>query len=255
MELKEILLRKLDSVLNPKLENRIIRAFLTLGTFLIGTPSVLAISAVLVLKRGDTTFKAEISNGPDISMIVLGILCLGIALYLFERKRRHEENKDAENDTLEDEKDKKTVRSILASINTHVIDNAIERGRLSQFYDPVIHYYYGVEGLAKSSSFVLYNEKIRDLFERFYRSFESFISHGAHFRQASHPDLHRFVKLHEIGDWKKHEEYENSYLSDVEAFAEAFHSLIEFVKRKYPDIDLAVTNRAASDDYASYNAE
>lgn len=251
MKLKEILLRKLDSVLNPQLENRIILTFLTLGTLLVGIPSVLAVTAVISLERGDTTFKAEISNGPDMSMIALGTLCLAIALYLFERKRKQ----GAEQSTLEDEQDKKTVRSILVSINTNVIDNAIERGRLLQFYDPVTHYYYGVEGLAKSSSFVLYNEEIRGLFERFYSSFESFISHNAHFRQASHPDLYRFVKLHEIGDWKKHEEYENSYLSDVEEFAEAFHFLIEYVKHKFPDIDLTVTNRAASDDYARCNAE
>jgi hypothetical protein len=44
-------------------------------------------------------------------------------------------------------------------------------------------------------------------------------------------------------------------LSDVEAFVKAFLSLIVFVKLKYPEIDLAMTNLAASVDYAKYYAE
>lgn len=253
-KLKEILLKKLDSFLNPKLETRIIWTLFTLGAFLVGGPPFIA-AAVLTFKYGDSTFFAEISNGSDILSIILGVLFLVVALYLFERKRKREETQDTEKVSVEDDKDKKTVLSILVSINTKVIDNAIERGRLLQFYDPVLHYYYGVKGLAESSSFMLYNEEIRNLFEHFYRTYKSFISHGAHFTQTSHPDLHRFVKSHEIGDWKKHEEYQNSYLSDVKAFDEAYRLLIGFVKRKYPDIDLAATNRAASDDYARNNAE
>ena len=254
MDLRDILLRKLDSVLNPKLEIRMIISFLTLGIILVGVPSVSAVSAFFSVTHGETTFTAEISNGPDITFIVLGVVCLAVAFYLFECKRKRDELQNLVDVPLTEQKDRKTLLTILESVNTNIVDASIDRGRLLQFYTPVIHYYYGIEGLAKSSSFALYNSEPKRLFEDLSHAFEAFISHGAHFRETPNPDLHRFVKPHELGNWKEYEEYQNSFLADVEEFSTKFCAFIDYVKRVYPDIDLEITNRTASEDYARYNA-
>ena len=97
MSLKEILLKKLDSLLNPKLENRVILSFLGLGALLVGVPSLLAYTAVLKVDSGSTSFTAEISNGPDMLFVFLGVLCLLIAAYFFAKKQNREEKDNAAN--------------------------------------------------------------------------------------------------------------------------------------------------------------
>ena len=90
MNLKDILLKKLDSILNPKLENRVILGFISIGTLLIGVPSILAYNAVLSIEAGSTTFTAEISNGPNLIFIGIGFLCLISAALFFYRKQQAE---------------------------------------------------------------------------------------------------------------------------------------------------------------------
>ncbi|WP_429072949.1 hypothetical protein [Aeromonas veronii] len=253
MTLKDILLRKLDSTLNPKLENKVIGTFLTLGSLLIGIPSVLAYSAVVSIKKDDTTFSAEISNAPDISMILLGVVFLAVAVCIFLRKQRREDSSKTKMPSTQDLKDKATVKLILESFNTHVLDESINMGHYSQFYGPVLHYFYGVEGLAKSSSFIVYDQQLLTLFSAFHQSFSAFCSHSLYFRQTNNPDLHRFIKPHELGDWKKCEEYENNYLSDVNQFEQDYHNLIDYIKNNYPDINLNETNNVSMADYRHYN--
>ncbi|MBZ6072383.1 hypothetical protein [Aeromonas schubertii] len=253
MKLKDILLKKLDSMLNPKLENRIIGTLLTLGSLLIGVPSVMAYSAVLSVQNGNTTFTAEISNGPDLMLVLLGVICLSVSVYLFVKKQQRENSVNQSKPSEEDVKDRATLMLVLDSINTHELDEGIDRGHLSQFYGPVLHYFYGVEAIAKSSSFVIYDKTLSTLFREFYQSFDAFCSHGVHFRPSSHPNLHRFVKAHEIGDWRKCEEYENSYLADVAQFESNYHKLINHIKHNFSDIDLRETNKTAFEDYKRYN--
>lgn len=253
MNLREILLRKLDSILNPKIENKFIIGFLSLGILLVGVPSILAFTASFSVTNGDTTFNAEISNGPDLTFIIIGVCCLIIAIYFYIRKLKNDESLNKNSNTFLDEKDNTTIIYIMNTINTNVFDEAIERGRYSQFYDPILHYYIGIEGLAKSSAFKIYDDDLSSKFNDFYCAFRAFISHGAHFRQTSHPDLHRMAKAHEVGDWDKHEKHENAYLSDVETFSHAYSKFIGFVKDNYPVINLDDSNKEAQNDYLSYN--
>ncbi len=83
MELKEILLRKLDSILHPKLDNKFILGFLSLGILLVGVPSL---SAAFSIKYGDTTFTAEINNGQNWFFIFLGVICLVVSVYFYNKK-------------------------------------------------------------------------------------------------------------------------------------------------------------------------
>ncbi|WP_122032958.1 hypothetical protein [Aliivibrio sp. EL58] len=253
MTLEDILLKKLDSTLNPKLENRIIGTFLTLGSLLIGVPSVLAYSAVVSVQNGNTTFTAEISNAPDILMILLGVVFLAVAVYIFIRKQRREDLSRVQKLSTQELKDKATIKLILESFNTHELDVSIDRGHYSQFYAPALHYFYGVEGLAESSSFIIHDKQLLTFFRAFYQSFSAFCSHGFYFRQSSHADLHRFIKPHELGDWNQCEKYENSYLSDVTQFEVDYHNLIEHIKINFPDIDLNETNKVAVADYRYHN--
>ncbi|NBL00864.1 MAG: hypothetical protein EOM50_23290, partial [Erysipelotrichia bacterium] len=74
MELKDILLKKLDSLLNPKVENRLIIGFFTIGSLLVGIPTI---SSAFSVTYKETTVTAELSNSSDIAMVILGVICLG----------------------------------------------------------------------------------------------------------------------------------------------------------------------------------
>lgn len=78
--LKKILLKKLDSFLNPNIEGVLIRTFLSLGTLLVGIPSIVAVRATFKVEKGGATYLAELNNAPDITMISIGVLCLFVAV-------------------------------------------------------------------------------------------------------------------------------------------------------------------------------
>ena len=89
--LKNILLRKLDSFLNPNFENFIIRKFLSLGSGLILIPTIIA-AVKLTLHHGETTFTAEINNSPSLFSMALGVFCILYAAYCFSRKEKKPQN-------------------------------------------------------------------------------------------------------------------------------------------------------------------
>ncbi len=253
MTLKEILLTKLNSLLNPKLESIVIRTFLFLGVFLVGIPSVPAINATISVKNGGSSFIAEINNKTDITLLIIGVICLVVAGYFYFRTINIDNKSGSIVEDITVTKDKKTISNILKSINTDALDQAIERGLFSQFYDPVLHYYYGVEGIAKSSSFNIYNKNLKASFNNFYNTFVAFVSHGQHFRETANRNIHRFIKAREVLNWEMRDEYESNYLSDVRAFSIAYITFMTYIKDNYPDINLEETNRIAFEDYKSYN--
>jgi len=97
MNLKDIILKKIDSILNPKLENKVILTLLGLGALLIGVPSFLAFNAVLSIKNGNTSFTAEINNGADLLFVFIGLFCLISAVILFIKKQHRDDLVNAEN--------------------------------------------------------------------------------------------------------------------------------------------------------------
>jgi len=252
MELKDILLRKLDSYLNPKIESKVIIGFLSLGGVLVGFPPIIALFVSFSVKNGNTTFAAEINNGQDITVMLIGLFCLAISAYFYNRKLNKDEKSSEGNDNLLQIKDKKTIVSILNSINTNVIDEAIERGKHSLFYDPVHHYCMSIEGLAKLSTFKIYDTNLNNIFNEFDATFRALTSHGSHLKQTANPDIYRLAKAYEIGNTETHEKYENSYLADVNAFESAYNKLITYTKDNYPDIELDATNKKALENYSSY---
>jgi len=253
MTLKEILLIKLNSLLNPKLESIVIRTFLSLGVLLVGVPSLLAVSASFTVESDDATFIAEINNGPEITFIAIGVLCLIVAAFFYFVQFIKEKKQKIIIDDITVTKDKKTIYDILKSINTNALDQAIERGLFSQFYDPALHYFYGVQGIAESSSFNIYNKDLNEVFNDFYSAFIAFVSHGEHFRETAHRDLHRFIKAHEALNWELRDKYENDYLSDVRSFSVAYSKFMDYVKNNYAYLDIEKTNQLAFEDYKSYN--
>lgn len=91
MKLKEILLRKLDSLLNPKFENKVIISFFSLGSLLVVVPSIIAYTATFSVENEGTSFIAEINNTPDIFITTLGVICLATSVYFNYRKINRED--------------------------------------------------------------------------------------------------------------------------------------------------------------------
>ena len=83
MNLKDILLKKLDSILNAPLESKIVMIFLPLGAFTLGGIPFFTFLTSINIKNGDTTLIAEISNPTDLTGMILGFLFLVIGLYFY----------------------------------------------------------------------------------------------------------------------------------------------------------------------------
>ncbi|EMK3674263.1 hypothetical protein P7M36_23660 [Vibrio parahaemolyticus] len=252
MNIKDILLRKLDSILNPKLENRLILTFLALGAVFVGKPVFLAFQAEFSVTRGDTTVSTEISNNLDFGLIAIGLifLSISIALYIFKVTREKREQKRAQK-----KREQIAIETILEAMLLPAIDEAIDQAELLVFYSPVLHYFHGIESLFNSSSFSVSNPKLNKGFEHFYHSFNDFCSHGLHFKKTYNPDYFRFIKPHEVGDIDDYEKYEAEFKADLRRFRESFKGFIQDIRHEYPDIDIASTNRKALLDYRSYYAE
>lgn len=81
--LKQILLTKLNNVLNPNYVNKIILLTFTLGTTLIGKNLLIELLLSLELITNDFVFKVQLSDGASTAVFYVGVLFVLVALWLF----------------------------------------------------------------------------------------------------------------------------------------------------------------------------
>ncbi|WP_100915954.1 hypothetical protein [Pseudoalteromonas spongiae] len=251
--LKNILLRKLDSFLNPNFENFIIRKFLSLGSGLILIPTIIA-AVKLTLHHGETTFTAEINNSPSLFSMALGVFCILYAAYCFQEKRKSLKTQQLKQCQL-DQQDKKSLLFFLENMSTDVIEQGIERSESGQMYMPVLHYFDGLDELLNSATFKVRDTKLESSISHFYHSFSAYVSHSEIFTDSSHPNLKRIFKDHEVHDPKWLKNKIEVFQADLKAFSESYKTLISDISEKYPEIDFDETNKIALDDYQKYQSK
>lgn len=83
MDLKQILLTKLNSILNPQFEKKIIWVLMTFGFFLIGYRNLLNLITTFEFKYKDFFLKISPENETDIFLKIIGILFVLISSYFF----------------------------------------------------------------------------------------------------------------------------------------------------------------------------
>ena len=146
-DLKEILLRKLNSFLNPDVEKRIILGLFSLGAALIVIPLVVTGLSIGISGAGEnSTFIAEYRREFSFLNLLPGVLFLALSLIYYERKRSNDHLALSSKLSIEEKNDWVVLKLILESINTHEIDEAIVRGDSYLFYYTVIHYFTVLKG-------------------------------------------------------------------------------------------------------------
>ncbi|MFV8449787.1 hypothetical protein ACNO65_06845 [Vibrio campbellii] len=83
LDLNQILLTKLNSLLNPNYVNKIILLTLTLGAGLIGRNFVLEILVALEIITPDFVVKLQLSDGASSTVFYVGVVLVFLSLWLF----------------------------------------------------------------------------------------------------------------------------------------------------------------------------
>lgn len=253
--LSEILLKRIDTFLNPKFENKFIYYLLTFGIGLIGIPAALAYKATLTHEASSTSFMVEVGNSGNALAMTFGVIIVLISCFLFYKNNLSAPKPIATTCKIEDEKRKRDIENLsafMSQINTREMDEFIDRGKYSQIYMRGLHYVEGVLGIISDSSFHIYDETLKAQIEDFGQCFDKATSFGEFFRPVASPNLQRFARDHEFSDIERLEEAERSYLNSIHNLEISYKNLITTVKNKYLEIDINEANRLALEDYASY---
>ncbi len=253
-KLSDILLKKIDTFLNPKFENKYIYLLLTLGTCLLGGTLVMAYRASIQLENGNTLI-VEVGNSESYLTMILGIIIILISSFLFYKNNLSERIPHKVENKRAIEKRKRDVDSLyyfMCQISTIEMDEFIYRGKLSQIHMRGLHYVEGVLGVISDSSFHIYDENLRKQIEEFGEYFDMATSFGEFFRPVAHDRLQRFAKEHEYSDYDRLKEAEKSYLNTIHSLETSYRNLIKTVKNEYFEIEINETNRLAVEDYAYY---
>ncbi len=107
MTLKDIVLRKLDSILNPNFINKFIFSIFSLGFFCISYQKILSLCLSIEVITNEFYTKFIFENDFNIGIVIFGIFLIIISIYLFIKR----------NDILENS-DKAKIDNILNILNT-----------------------------------------------------------------------------------------------------------------------------------------
>ncbi|MDM0010139.1 hypothetical protein QTI51_37380 [Variovorax sp. J22G73] len=114
------------------------------------------------------------------------------------------------------------------------------------------HMWLGVWGVMESSAFALYDDELRQLATEFREAYREALAHDDHYHHT--PDLTRYVFDKTLTSAKRAEKAWAAVSGARDKLAVAFPSLLQAVRRKFPDIDLTATSKAAMDDYRNHRA-
>ncbi len=94
MTLKDIVLRKLDSILNPNFINKFIFSIFSLGFFCISYQKILSLCLSIEVITNEFYTKFIFENDFNIGIVIFGILLIIISIYLFIKRNDILENSD-----------------------------------------------------------------------------------------------------------------------------------------------------------------
>jgi hypothetical protein len=83
LNLQDILLKKLDSILNPQFDKKIIWTLLTFGFLLIGYKNIVNFITLFEFKYKNIFLKLSVENETDMFLKVIGIIFVLIACLFY----------------------------------------------------------------------------------------------------------------------------------------------------------------------------
>lgn len=158
-------------------------------------------------------------------------------------------------DSLEAQKDKEILSKILGEIYTPAFDNFIYYGRSHIIYDNILHFWEGFNGIVISSSFHIYDERLRELILRLHAAWKKSLSFSQYFVQTNDGHFHKFNNLLNIYRDQDAKAAHDEFLVAINQADQYLRELLAKIREKFPDFDIESTNSVALADFRSYQID
>ena len=114
------------------------------------------------------------------------------------------------------------------------------------------HMWLGVWGVMESSAFALYDDELRQLAIEFRDAYQEAMAYDDHYNHTD--DFTRYVFDKTVTSAKRAEKAWAAVSEARDKWMVALPALLHAVRRKFPDVDLAATSKAAMVDYRKHRA-
>lgn len=155
----------------------------------------------------------------------------------------------------EAKKDRETIFKLLSEVHTHTFDSFIYYGRLHFIEDSIFHFWEGINGKVNASNFHLYDEDLRAATLGLHEAWKKSLSFGRYFIGTNNGRLHKFDSRHDIYRDPEAKAAHDAFSEAINEADQYLRSLLAIVHKKFPDIDIEITNSIALADYRSYQVE
>ena len=139
-ELKEILLKKLDRILNPDFEKKYIWGLFTVGVLCVGVPRLIGFAGTVEWRHKEFFIGITLGGPTTTFLAVLGAACILFSIFLFHRKSQRDGEKDTDivieyevefyddDKLIERRKTKVSVPDGKEDVADKVVNKLLERG-------------------------------------------------------------------------------------------------------------------------------
>lgn len=151
---------------------------------------------------------------------------------------------------IQRKRDLKTLILLLEQIEVEKLDYFLEQAEFGKIHQQMLCFWEDFKAVIMASNFYVYNQELKFLILEFYNSWKSSLSYGQHF-DLLHSNFYimtppKFMNDEIQKEWKI--DYSN-YQKAVKQTQQNFKKLLVFIKINYLEVDLAETNKVASDKY------
>lgn len=167
---------------------------------------------------------------------------------------KHYDVKNIESKKKKRDRDLKTIKRFLSSINTNTIDSFLSY-MPNYIIDKIFFYKDSFEGVISDSTFHIYDVKLNQLLENYNFLWEKTLSYYRYYHSDEKSSGYKLTEpsnIYEDKDYQRDVDQLNQFCLD---FSKAFKSLIKYIKENYIEIDVEETNRIALDEYLKHTNE
>lgn len=157
--------------------------------------------------------------------------------------------------SVEDDADKQTLHGLFSELHLPSLDLFIHYGKLSATYTPVLHYFYGLEGVVHASKYHIHDQSLKVGVEHLYASLSKALSYGEFFTETANENIQKFDNRQDVHAAPRAREAHDAFIQAVCDTETHLKALCMAVRSKYPGFDLDATSRHALEDYRRYTKE
>lgn len=157
--------------------------------------------------------------------------------------------------SVEDDADRQTLHGLFSELHLPTLDLFTHYGKLSATYIPVLHYFYGLEGVVHASKYHIHDQSLKVGVEHLYASLAKALSYGEFFTETADENIQKFDNRQDVHAAPRAREAHDAFVQAVYDTETHLKALCMAVRSKYPGFDLDATSRHALENYRRYTKE